>query len=676
MKVSLVSVRGRVFLEHASVGIVRILATFAVFGAVLGLAVFPASAAYRQGSKPAPYLPTTVAGTPTTTLVVAPGRVVIDGKGFGHGVGMAQDGAFWMGKAGKSATQIMKHFFPGTTLGKQGGAVRVPLGGVGSAVVSFPDGGMVGDVKVPPGRSVRVLSGSGVVSAVVGPASGSPGSPSSIAALPEQIGGGGRFGVPLDPTPAPTVPLPLNPPGPNVSGPVAEPAPSTAPGGATGVEPTIPAAPAAPAQPGLSPQDPPVTIPSSAQTPAAPPATALTLTASTVRLSARPGSVLGYGGKRYRGSLDFISGSSGMRVVNELDVEWYLRGMAEVTDPSWPAAALQSQAIAARTYALRMMSTRGEVCPTQACQVYVGAQAEYPAMNQAVDKTRGVVVLYKGSLANTFYSASGGGTIAEPSEVFGPGEPIAYLKAGTYVTGDPKAWRVELSLAELGRRVGYPGTLYNALVSKVGPSGRAVEVSFVGSSGERTLTGPRFDAVLGLRSNNFRLVVGRSASQQPFPTFPPGQGPGGIGPSELDPVVESGSPLDFQSGLLDTPSAAGADLVTLPSTLPNSLPSTLPSTLPPTVRDVVPASVPAESLPTSLAAEASAGPAAGALLEQAALGEPQGSDSPESGPFPTWVGGAMLGGSGLGLGWLALRWALRPEGSGAAPVQRPSSKKR
>jgi SpoIID/LytB domain protein len=590
-----------------------------------------------SGAKAAPFLPTTVAGSPTTTLIPAPGRVIIDGKGFGHGVGMAQDGAFWMGKAGKTATQIMKHFYPGTSLGNAGGAVRVPLGSMNSAVVSFPGGGVVGELAVPAGGSVRVIAGSGVVSAVLVPT----GAPSSVAVSEravERAPSNGRFGAPIPEDPAVTttiIPVQAEP----------VPVPAPAPPGeasTTLVPDTIPPAGApatAPAEPAPAPGPP-------------------TLTAGVIRLTAKTGEVLGYGGKRFRGSFDFIAGSSGMRLVNELDVEWYLRGMAEVTDPSWPAAALQSQAIAARTYALRMMSKRGEVCPTQACQVYVGAQAEYPAMNDAVAKTKGKVVLYKGQLANTFYSASGGGTIADPSEVFGPGDPIPYLQAGTYPTGDPKAWRIETSLEELGRRVGYPGKVWDVVVSKVGPSGRAVEVLFSGAAGPRTLTGPRFDAVLGLRSNNFQLIVGRTEVPLQTGTIADGAA------LELTPTDFVESVLDFQAGLRDGETGADvsstiADDGTVSTTVVGADPSVSSTTtvlLSEVTSVVTTTSIPASDTPASALGED----------QQAAavIDTPDGDGNGSS----VWVW-AMTGGAGLGSLALALRWGLRPEGGSQQAVR-------
>src|SRR5438270_524333 len=95
--------------------------------------------------------------------------LVIDGKGWGHGVGMAQDGAYWMGRAGQSTNQILGHFYPGTAIGRASGTVSVAVLDVPNrdSVVSFPSGGQVHDtqsgtesagfpVSVGPGGSVHV----------------------------------------------------------------------------------------------------------------------------------------------------------------------------------------------------------------------------------------------------------------------------------------------------------------------------------------------------------------------------------------------------------------------------------------------------------------------------------------------------------------------------------------
>jgi SpoIID/LytB domain protein len=633
---------------------------FAAIAAVLVCSTTPALSkdGRPSGAQAAPYLPTTVAGAPSTTLVVAPGRVLIDGKGFGHGVGLAQDGAYWMGKSGKSVGQILQLFFPGTTLSKRGGVVRVPLSSLDAATVVLPSGGTAGSLKISSGGAVRLVSGNGVVSA--NSATPPPVAPTTIAragAADSVIGGGGRFAVPLPETPAdptPTIP------------PSAEPTTSVA-------------------QPAASlPDTPDVTIPQTDDTDSSPsspdsekPKRSPGVTAGTIRVTAGKGGVVVLGTKRYRGSIDFIASSTGMKIVNELDVEQYLRGMAEVTDPKWPAAAHQAQAVVARTYAMRMMGTRGEVCPTQKCQVYVGAQVEFPEQDAAIAATAGKVVVYKGELANTFYSASGGGTIADPAEVFGPGIAIPYLKAGTYPTGDPKAWHVEMSMADLARRVGYPGTLFDVFVSNVGPSGRAVEVTFSGSSGLRSMTGPKFDKNLGLRSTNFRLIVGRSAAGAPTSV---GGVPGGVVQSLDDALAASAnadSNSEFQSDLLggptsisltdstpltDSTSSTGSTLRVESSTTSIAVPPTVaqstvaPSTVAPSTVARSPTTrlvgIPQTTLPLIRNGNQTEQVAAPASPEDA------GTASIDVSVVLKYVGGSLAG--LIALVWV-LRWGMRPE---------------
>ena len=52
------------------------------------------------------------------SLRVEDGRVIIAGKGYGHGVGMSQWGAYAMAKAGKTAEEIVMHYFQGVTIDK------------------------------------------------------------------------------------------------------------------------------------------------------------------------------------------------------------------------------------------------------------------------------------------------------------------------------------------------------------------------------------------------------------------------------------------------------------------------------------------------------------------------------------------------------------------------------
>jgi stage II sporulation protein D len=210
---------------------------------------------------------------------------------------------------------------------------------------------------------------------------------------------------------------------------------------------------------------------------------------------------------------------SNLRFVNRVDVEEYLRGMGEVRDGSWPAASLQTQAIAARTYALRAVAAGGEICDDDRCQVYIGQTVEYPEMDKAVADTRGQVLEYNGGLATTVYSANAGGTTATPQEAWGggaAGEP--YLRSAPYPTADPMPWTVEVGFADLAGRFGYSGTVTGARVSNTGPSGRALEVTLSGDAGDKPIDGLTFASKLSMRSNLFSF---RTAQADVAPAPPP-----------------------------------------------------------------------------------------------------------------------------------------------------------
>src|SRR5438270_10448337 len=114
----------------------------------------------------------TVAAATSTLLALGPAPradaavpvVVIDGKGWGHGVGMAQDGAFWMAKAGSTTAQILGHFYPGTKVANSGGTVRVAVEQAPGpdVVVALPNGGEIRDAPTgpqSPGFPIKVDNG-------------------------------------------------------------------------------------------------------------------------------------------------------------------------------------------------------------------------------------------------------------------------------------------------------------------------------------------------------------------------------------------------------------------------------------------------------------------------------------------------------------------------------------
>ena len=78
---------------------------------------------------------------------------------------------------------------------------------------------------------------------------------------------------------------------------------------------------------------------------------------------------------------------------------------------SWPAAALQAQAVVARSYALASnVNGKGfnQYADTRS-QVYRGYLGEAPSTTAAVAATAGQVVTYAGAVATTFFFSTSGG---------------------------------------------------------------------------------------------------------------------------------------------------------------------------------------------------------------------------------------------------------------------------
>ncbi len=222
--------------------------------------------------------------------------------------------------------------------------------------------------------------------------------------------------------------------------------------------------------------------------------------------------------RAYRGAVEANAGG-GLRLINIVGVEEYLRGMAEVPS-TWPAAAVQAQTIAARTYALRAMQASGEICDDARCQVYVGATAESAGQSQAVAATSKRVLTFGGKLAAAVYSAEAGGVSANEHEGFGtPDSTYPYLRNVAYDIDDPLPWKVVVGLDDLAGRMGYPGSITGVRVSEAGPSDRALAITVAGSAGERTVDGRGFARSLGLRSTRFTAAIG-TADGTPLPPPP------------------------------------------------------------------------------------------------------------------------------------------------------------
>jgi len=144
-------------------------------------------------------------------------------------------------------------------------------------------------------------------------------------------------------------------------------------------------------------------------------------------------------GSAYRGKLKLIVNADGgsFDAINLVPLEPYLAGVVGAEMPNyWEAAALQAQAIAARTYCLYIKKRFGskrtwDVRKSQANQVYLGVGAESVQIWDAVDKTWGQVLVCnqgdgKQEIFPTYYSSTCGGHTENSRHVFGDNfEPLA-----------------------------------------------------------------------------------------------------------------------------------------------------------------------------------------------------------------------------------------------------------
>jgi stage II sporulation protein D len=240
--------------------------------------------------------------------------------------------------------------------------------------------------------------------------------------------------------------------------------------------------------------------------------------AGALRIQATAAGVpLVFAGKRwYRGMLELRPGrGGGVTAVNLVDLEHYLYGVVpSEMSASWPASALMSQAVAARSYAMasvRKHASRGyDVCDTDECQVYTGAAAESAASNRAVDATRGVVLTKKGKVLAAYFHSSSGGYTENSEDVWI--QKLPHIRAVpdydqnsphyTWYKNVPAA-TIESKLASRGVRVGALRALNPVSRSY---SGRVREIQVVGAAGSKTISGETLRLAAGLNSTLFNLA--------------------------------------------------------------------------------------------------------------------------------------------------------------------------
>ena len=145
--------------------------------------------------------------------------------------------------------------------------------------------------------------------------------------------------------------------------------------------------------------------------------------------------------KWYRGYLIIQNKGNKLTVINNVDLEDYIKGVVPAEMPSgWELEALKAQAIAARSYALANLGKRAslgfDLKDTPEDQAYGGASAETVKTNSAVEETSQLVLTYNYKVVSAYYSASAGGKTISAKDVWGADVP--YIRSVPSYDGNVK----------------------------------------------------------------------------------------------------------------------------------------------------------------------------------------------------------------------------------------------
>jgi stage II sporulation protein D len=212
-------------------------------------------------------------------------------------------------------------------------------------------------------------------------------------------------------------------------------------------------------------------------------------------------------GHRYRGTVIVAAASDDtLDIINVVDLEHYLYSVVgSEMEASWPAAALQAQAIVARTYAVSHLGTREwlgyDLLAGEQDQAYQGMQAEAPSVASAVDATRGTVLTFGSDLVHAYYSSCDGGYTSRGDALSDP-QPYLVSAPDPYCRLSPdEQWTSDVPLDDFAQafadRFGDVGQIVAVHAGEADSSGRLETVTILGTLESRSIPATAFRALAG-----------------------------------------------------------------------------------------------------------------------------------------------------------------------------------
>jgi len=215
---------------------------------------------------------------------------------------------------------------------------------------------------------------------------------------------------------------------------------------------------------------------------------------------------------RYRGNIEINIDKEyrKLNIINIIGIEEYLYGvLKKEISPRWPAEALKAQAVAARTFAIFNMNKyidKGyNICASTNSQAYGGVNHEDPLTNRAIDKTRGMIIAYKGKLINAVYHSDSGGYTEDSENVWGSFLPYLRSVKSKFeekVSPPHHTWTCSIDEKDLTKKLQKQGYKVNSVVSiepvKKSETSRISELVFIIDNNK----------VINMKANDFRSLIG------------------------------------------------------------------------------------------------------------------------------------------------------------------------
>ena len=218
--------------------------------------------------------------------------------------------------------------------------------------------------------------------------------------------------------------------------------------------------------------------------------------------------LVGLGRRAYRGALQLRPEGGSLMALNRIPLELYLPSVVGSEMPArWPAAALEAQAVAARTYALAQIRPAApyDLKATVASQAYLGVEAETDSTRAAVAATRALVLRHGGALIDAVFHSSSGGSTENSGELWNRQMPYLVSVPDRDDQSPWREWTLRFEPEQLRRAFRETDGANRIEVLAASSTGRVRMARVIGPAGSLDLSGSELRQRLGLRSTLVRF---------------------------------------------------------------------------------------------------------------------------------------------------------------------------